>query len=647
MDLRPPAARLPEPVHVPGLHLERILGRGGHAEVWEAVDVGSGERVAVKLRRAPAPAEGSGPAARGRPRGGGRDDGLADDGGGVPEAAERLAREIALLRRIDHPHVVRLRRVLDLPDGSRAMVLDHAAGGSLAALVRSRGRLRPGEVSTLLIALARALADLHGRGLVHGDLSPGNVLFTGDGRPLLSDLGLASVLGADPQEATWGTPGFIDPASLPAGDPARDVWGLGAVAWFALTGRPPAGPLDDDPDRRNPGGDAPVARADRADGGPEAGGLPAAGVHPGAVPVGELLQARDAARRATLLRLIRDCLAQEPGHRPDPADLARRAWRAVPPAPVRLVPAAGSPVAGLPAAGLPAAGLPAAGLPAAGLPAAGGQSESADGSDSVAGLVSGGAAWQAVTGPRPLAGPADPSGGPAWAASPAVPAGDAVGTAFVDVTRRIREQATRVEPKGAASRRPGRRLAVGAAAVLAVLAVGAGLLASGRLPVRLPGATAGGAPAPRSSATGDASASGAPALCVAADPSSAELARAVCALARGRAAAFAVPSTVPLATVDEPGSAALTSDEALVRRLQGQGLRLSGVSFAVTEVRVVARTSTEATVTASVGTSAHQQVRADGSVAAQVPAQAPRQVRLVLVSRTGPPGWWVRSVEGG
>jgi serine/threonine protein kinase len=644
MDLRPAAARLPEPVHVPGLHLERILGRGGHAEVWEAVDVGSGERVAVKLRRAPAPA-GSGPAARGRPRGGGRDDGRADDGGGAPEAAERLAREIALLRRIDHPHVVRLRRVLDLPDGSRAMVLDHAAGGSLAALVRSRGRLRPGEVSTLLIALARALADLHGRGLVHGDLSPGNVLFTGDGRPLLSDLGLASVLGADPQEATWGTPGFVDPAPLPAGDPARDVWGLGAVAWFALTGRPPAGPLDDDPDRRHPDGDALVSRADRAAGGPGAGGLPATGVHPGAVPVGELLQARDAARRATLLRLIRDCLAEEPGRRPDPADLARRAWRAVPPAPVRLAPSVGS--------------------PAAGSPAAGEQSDSADGSDSVAGSVSGGAAWQAVTGPRPLAGPADPSGGPAsaaspaapsggpaWAASPAAPAGGAAGTAFVDVTRRIREQATRVEPKGAASRRPGRRLVVSAAAVLAVLAVGAGLLVSGRLPVRLPGSTTGGAPDPRSSATGDASASGAavggaPALCVAADPSSAELARAVCALARGRAAAFAVPSTVPLATVDEPGSAALASDEALVRRLQGQGLRLSGVSFAVTEVRVVARTSTEATVTASVGTSAHQQVRADGSVAAQVPAQAPRQVRLVLVSRTGPSGWWVRSVEGG
>ena len=265
---------------MPGLRLERILGRGGHAEVWEAVDVGSGERVAVKLRRAPAAARsGSGP----RPRDRGRDDAA---GGGVPEAAQRLAHEIALLRRIDHPHVVRLRRVLDLPDGSRAMVLDHAAGGSLAALVRSRGRLRPGEVSTLLIALARALADLHGRGLVHGDLSPGNVLFTGDGRPLLSDLGLASVLGADPQEATWGTPGFVDPAPLPAGDPARDVWGLGAVAWFALTGRPPAGPLDDDPDRRHPGGDAPVSRGGPAAGGPEAGGRPGAGVHPDAVPVG-------------------------------------------------------------------------------------------------------------------------------------------------------------------------------------------------------------------------------------------------------------------------------------------------------------------------------------------------------------------------
>jgi hypothetical protein len=118
-------------------------------------------------------------------------------------------------------------------------------------------------------------------------------------------------------------------------------------------------------------------------------------------------------------------------------------------------------------------------------------------------------------------------------------------------------------------------------------------------------------------------------------------------LARGRAAAFAVPSTAPLASVDEPGSAALASDAELVRRLQGQGLRLRGVSFAVTEVRVVARTPSEATVTASVATSAHQQVRADGSVAAEVPAADPRPVRLVLVSREGVPGWCVRSVEGG
>jgi hypothetical protein len=179
-----------------------------------------------------------------------------------------------------------------------------------------------------------------------------------------------------------------------------------------------------------------------------------------------------------------------------------------------------------------------------------------------------------------------------------------------------------------------------------LLAVGAGLSVSGRLPVgrlpvRLPG-TARGTPAAPGPAV-----HGTPASCAAAEPSSVELARAVCALARGRAAAFAVPSTDPLASVDEPGSAALAADEGLVRRLQGQGLRLRGVSFALTEVRVLAHTPTEATVTASVATSAHQRVRADGSVVADVPAAAPHPVRLVLVSREGAPGWCVRSVEEG
>src|SRR4051794_9337704 len=165
---RDPASGAPA---VPGTVLIRSLGAGGHGQVWLATDLVSGDQVAIKVCRPTGPA--SDPPVEAAV------DGAAGDGAaGDGVAAARLAREVALLRRIDHPHVVRLRRVVDLPDGAgRALVMDHAVGGSLADLVDIRGPLPAGEAATVLVPLARTLGDLHERGLVHGDLTPSNVLF--------------------------------------------------------------------------------------------------------------------------------------------------------------------------------------------------------------------------------------------------------------------------------------------------------------------------------------------------------------------------------------------------------------------------------------------------------------------------------------
>src|SRR3954454_12501563 len=172
MELTPfhgPPATAPR---VPGFLTRTLLGFGTHGEVWLADDLSTGGTVALKIgRRAPdhPPASGDPPDWR-------------------PE------QETALLCRIDHPHIVRLQRVVPLPQGGLAMVLDLAAGGSLASLVAARGCFDPGEVTTLLIPLADALDYLHRQGVVHSDIAPGNVLFTGDGRPQLGDLGVARVL---------------------------------------------------------------------------------------------------------------------------------------------------------------------------------------------------------------------------------------------------------------------------------------------------------------------------------------------------------------------------------------------------------------------------------------------------------------------
>jgi hypothetical protein len=87
--------------------------------------------------------------------------------------------------------------------------------------------------------VAAALAHAHERGVVHGDLSPGNVVFTAEGRPVLTDLGVARVLGEE--AAGEVTPAYVDPMVARGGAPGpeSDVFGVAAAAFHALTGVAP------------------------------------------------------------------------------------------------------------------------------------------------------------------------------------------------------------------------------------------------------------------------------------------------------------------------------------------------------------------------------------------------------------------------
>ncbi|MGY1855936.1 protein kinase domain-containing protein [Modestobacter sp. SYSU DS0290] len=202
---------------VPGYVLEELLGRGGSGQVWRARPQSGGAPVAVKVLL------------RGDP--------------------ERQEREARLLAELDHPHLVRLHRVVrrEVRGGPAevSLVLELLAGGSLAALLARRGRLRPGEVVTTVAPVAAALAQAHERGVVHGDLSPGNVLFTAEGRPVLTDLGTARLVGDTARAEV--TPPYVDPVVARGGapGPASDVFGAAAAAFHALTGVAPwnaAGP---------------------------------------------------------------------------------------------------------------------------------------------------------------------------------------------------------------------------------------------------------------------------------------------------------------------------------------------------------------------------------------------------------------------
>ncbi|MGP0221583.1 serine/threonine protein kinase [Paenarthrobacter sp. NCHU4564] len=219
-----------EPVPgIPGFSLSRKLGQGGSSAVWLAVRDSDQARFAVKClleERSTVP----------------------PDAGYRAEAA--ALREFGIMSLVQHDHLLKVHGLVQQEvDGTEKPVLlmDYAAGGSVAGLVQSRGSLRVGETVTILTPMAQVLEYLHGQGTVHGDVSPGNILFTAEGKPLLGDLGIAAMVGDAPTSQDVGTPGFADSTVTEPEEqgflrPSRDIHALAAVGWFCLTGSPPEGP---------------------------------------------------------------------------------------------------------------------------------------------------------------------------------------------------------------------------------------------------------------------------------------------------------------------------------------------------------------------------------------------------------------------
>src|SRR5262249_22708872 len=105
--------------------------------------------------------------------------------------------------------------------------------------------LAPREAAALVAAITRAVEHAHSAGVIHRDLKPGNILLALDGRPKVADFGLAKRLdiehGPTQTGALLGTPGYMAPErpeGRASGAPA-DIYGLGAILYECLTGRPP------------------------------------------------------------------------------------------------------------------------------------------------------------------------------------------------------------------------------------------------------------------------------------------------------------------------------------------------------------------------------------------------------------------------
>jgi serine/threonine protein kinase len=216
-----PTETVPEERRVAGRYLlHSVIGRGGAGTVWRAEDVLLRRMVAVKEVHLPPT--------------------LTEDERRV--LRERVLREARSAAAVRHSVLVTVFDVVE-HEGRPWIVLELVEARTLAAQVADR-LLSPTEAARVGIDLLAGLQAVHRAGIQHRDVKPGNVLLEADGRPRLTDFGIASTAGDPALTGTGvllGSPSYLPPerATGGSGGPESDLWGLAATLYSAVEGQPP------------------------------------------------------------------------------------------------------------------------------------------------------------------------------------------------------------------------------------------------------------------------------------------------------------------------------------------------------------------------------------------------------------------------
>lgn len=205
------------PPDPPGLTLRRELGHGGTAIVYLATQHGTNRDCAVKFVQH----------------------------FHLKSMRERLEREVRALGKLNHPNILPIYQC-ELDQAFPYFVMEYAPRGALSDSLKSHPQGLPLEEALRhLISLTKAIATAHEAGIVHRDLKPGNLLLDGERNLKVADFGLARNLDEDTtitrSDAIIGTPAYMSP-EMARSEPATvrsDIYGIGAVGYSLVTGKPP------------------------------------------------------------------------------------------------------------------------------------------------------------------------------------------------------------------------------------------------------------------------------------------------------------------------------------------------------------------------------------------------------------------------